>query len=214
MGSTGMRVESVPTLASLLLFGRDERVAELLPRAALIATRFGGDNSQAPVVERVELRGNLATIYESALRFTARYVDLLETRPARIGSNPFEETPVPARANYHRRAVTEAIANTVIHRDLALRDITTRLHIFDRAIEIANPRRSAGFAPAALKAIRYGVPQRLNPQIAAMFTKPAYGLSLPTGGLPMRLRLAGPVSNRLPGLVAFNDEFRIRLHGI
>ena len=214
MLATNSRDEIVPTVASLLLFGRDERVAELLPRAALIATRFGGDNSQAPVVERVELRGNLATIYESALRFTARYVDLLETRPARIGSNPFEETPVPARANYHRRAVAEAIANTLIHRDLALRDITTRLHIFDRAIEIANPRRSAGFAPAALKAIRYGVPQRLNPQIAAMFTNPAYGLTLPTGGLPMLLREARAFSNRLPEIVAFNDEFRLRLHGI
>ena len=180
----------------------------------MIATRFGGDNSQAPVVERVELRGNLATIYESALRFTARYVDLLETRPARIGSNPAEETPVPARANYHRRAVAEAIANTLIHRDLALRDITTRLHIFDRAIEIANPRRSAGFAPTALKAIRYGIPRRLNPQIAAMFASAAYGLTLPAGGLPMLLREARAFSNRLPEIVAFNDEFRLRLHGI
>jgi len=121
---------------------------------------------------------------------------------------------VPARANYHRRAVAEAIANALIHRDMALREVTTRLHIFDRAIEIANPRRSAGFAPAALKAIRYGVPQRLSPQIAAMFTNSAYGLTLPTGGLPMLLREARAFSNRLPEIVAFNDEFRLRLHGI
>src|SRR6266446_4124822 len=183
MLATNSRDDVVPTVASLLLFGRDERVAELLPRAAMIATRFGGDNSQSPIVERVELRGNLATIYESALRFTARYVDLLETRPARIGNNPTEESPVPARANYHRRVVAEAIANTLIHRDLALRDITTRLHIFDHAIEIVNPRRSPGFAPTALKAIRYGVPQRINPQMAAIFSSPAYGFPLVAGGL-------------------------------
>src|SRR5258706_13006758 len=130
MGSTGMRVESVPTLASLLLFGRDERVVELLPRAAMIATRFGGDTAQAPVIERVELRGNLATIYESALRFTARYVDLLDTKPNRASTAPIEETPVPARANYHAHAFAEAIVNALTHRDLALRDVTTRLHIF------------------------------------------------------------------------------------
>ena len=121
---------------------------------------------------------------------------------------------MPARANYHARAFAEAVANALTHRDLALRDVTTRLHIFDRAIEIANPRRTAGFAPRALKAIRYGVPQRLSPQIAAMFASPAYGLTLPTGGLPMLLREARAFSNRLPEIVAFNDEFRIRLHGI
>jgi len=212
--ATNSRDELVPTVAGLLLFGRDESVSELLPRSALIATRFGGDNAQAPIIERIELRGNLATIYESALRFTSRYVDLLEVRPARIANQAAEDTPVPARANYHARAFAEAVANALTHRDLALREVTTRLHIFDRAIEIANPRRSAGFAPAALKAIRYGVPQRLNPQIAAVFTSPAYGLILPTGGLPMLLREARTFSNRLPEIVAFNDEFRIRLHGI
>ena len=206
--------ELLPTVAGVLLFGRDESVASLLPRASVIATRFGGDTSQSPVIERVELRGNLATIYESALRFTSRYADLLETRPARVGNAVDDNAPVPARANYHRGVVAEALANALTHRDLALRDITTRLHIFDRSIEIANPRRSAGFAPAALKAIRYGVPERLNPQVTAMFTSSAYGLSLPGGGLPRLLREARSFSNRLPEIVAFNDEFRLRLHGI
>ena len=110
--------------------------------------------------------------------------------------------------------MSEVIANALIHRDLALRDITTRLHIFDRAIEIVNPRRSAGFAPVALKAIRFGVPQRLNSQIAGIFSNPAYGLAVPRGGLPMLLRETLSFSNRLPEIVAFNDEFRLRLHGI
>ena len=214
MLAANSRDEVVPTVASLLLFGRDESVARLLPRATIIATRFGGDTTQTPVIERVELQGNLATIYESALRFISRYADLFETRPARTNGALIESTPVPARAIYHRGAVSEALTNTLIHRDLALRDFTTRLHIFDRVIEIANPRRSAGFAPSALKAIRYGIPQRLNPQIAAIFASPAYGLTLPTGGLPRLLREARSFSNRLPEIVAFNDEFRLRLHGI
>ncbi len=118
------------------------------------------------------------------------------------------------RANYSRAVISEAVANALIHRDLALRDITTRLHIFDRAMEIVNPRRSAGFAPTALKAIRFGMPQRINPQIAAIFGNPAYGLRLPSGGLPTLLREARLFSNRLPEIVAFNDEFRLRVHGI
>jgi hypothetical protein len=118
-----------------------------------------------------------------------------------------------ARANYHRGAVGEGLANALAHRDLALRDVSTRIHIFDRSIEIINPRRTAGFAPAALRAIRYGVQQRLNPQIASIFNNPAYGLKLPGGGLPALLRSARSFSGRRAEIHAFNDEFRLRLYG-
>ena len=211
--ATNNGAEIVPTVAGLLLFGRDESVATLLPRAAVIATRFGGENNQAPIIERVELKGSLATVYEGASRFTTRYCDLWDTRPT-VTRSSANDAPVPARANYHRGVVVEAISNAIIHRDLALRDITTRLNVFDRSIEIVNPRRSAGFAPTALKAIRYGMPERLNAQVAAIFSNSAYGLTLPSGGLPMLLREARRFSNRLPDIAAFNDEFRLRLHGV
>ena len=72
----------------------------------------------------------------------------------------------------------------------------------------------AGFAPQALKSIRFGVQQRLNPRTVAIFSSPAYGLRLVTGGLPMLLREARAFSNRLPEIVSFNDEFRLRIHGV
>jgi predicted HTH transcriptional regulator len=204
--------EIVPTVGGILLFGCDG-VARLLPRATVIATRFGGENHQAPIIERVELKGSLATVHESAARFITRYCDLWDSRPTGARSTP-DDAPVPARANYHRGVVMEAIANTLVHRALALRDITTRLNVFDRSIEIINPRRSVGFAPAALKAIRYGIPERLNARVAPIFSSSAYGLTLPSGGLPVLLREARSFSNRLPDITAFNDEFRLRLHGI
>ena len=71
----------VPTVAGLLLFGRDERVRELLPRAGVTAIRYAGDTTQASEIERVQLEGNLHTLYESALRFAARYCDLWDKRP-------------------------------------------------------------------------------------------------------------------------------------
>lgn len=208
------RDEIVPTVAGLLLFGKNESVARLLPRASVMATRFGGATQKSPIIERVELPGNLATLYEACLRFISRYSDLLDARPARALTVSAEPAPVPARSNYHRGVVSEAIANALIHRDLALRDIGTRVHVFDHAIEIVNPRRSAGFAPTALKAIRYGVAQRLNPQTAAIFSNAAYGLHLASGSLPTLLREARRFSGRLPDIAAFNDEFRLRLHGI
>ncbi|HEX8457309.1 MAG TPA: RNA-binding domain-containing protein [Pyrinomonadaceae bacterium] len=211
---------ATPTIGGLLLFGRDERVAELLPRSSVTAIRYAGDTVQDPEVERVVLQGNLHTLYEASLRFITRYCDLLDARPrlrqtpAHGGGDATEVAPVIARANYQRAAVREAVANLLVHRDLALRDHTTRLNIFDHSIELTNPRRTAGFAPPAQKAIRYGVPQQLNPQLAAIFRSAAYGLDLPHGGLPMLLRQTRLFSGRRADINLFNDEFRLRLYGV
>jgi ATP-dependent DNA helicase RecG len=207
----------VPTVAGLLLFGRDERVTELLPRAGVTAVRYAGETTQGPEIERVELKGNLHTLYESALRFVTRYCDLWDKRPARSAAsadNAADESQKYARANYQRAAVEESVANALAHRDLALRDHPTRVHVFDRSVEIVNARRTAGFAPPAQRAVRYGVPQRLNPQTLAVFKSPAYGLKLPHGGLPALLRSARLFSGRRPEIHAFNDEFRLRLFGV
>ena len=211
--ATNNGVEVAPTTAGLLLFGHDQRVSELLPRTTVTVTRFAGDSVQAEVVERQKLSGNLLTLFESTLAFLLRYCDLWDTRPRNPYVAEVEQSPVPARSNYHRNAVFEAVANMLVHRDLALREQPTRLHIFDHSLELINPRRTAGFSPVAQKAIRYGLPERLNPQICAIFSSPAYGLDLPTGGLPMLLRESRLFSGKRSEIYAFNDEFRLRLHG-
>jgi predicted HTH transcriptional regulator len=195
------------------LFGRDERVAELLPRAAVTATRFSGDSPQSPVVERVKIAGNLLSVYEAVNRFLTRYCDLRDSRPRAVVENGDDESPVPARANYHRGVVTEAITNMLAHRDLALRDLPSRLHVFDHSLEFVNARRTVGFSPVAQKAIRYGMPQRLNPQLASVLANAAYGLPLSLRGLPSLLREAKRFANRKAEIVAFNDEFRLRIYG-
>jgi len=202
--------EVVPTVAGLLLFGRDERVAELLPRAAVTVTRFSGDSLQAPIIERVKLSGNLLTVYEGLMRFLRQYCDLLEVRPRNIATE--DESPVPARSSYHRGVVAEAIINMLAHRDLALRDLPSRLNVFDHSLEFVNSRRSIGFSPVAQKAIRYGMSERLNPHLAAMLTSSAYGLKSTLRGLPALLREAKRFSNRKAEIVSFNDEFRLRIY--
>ncbi|MFN2531903.1 MAG: helix-turn-helix domain-containing protein, partial [Pyrinomonadaceae bacterium] len=145
--ATTYEQDIVPTIAGLLLFGRDDRVSELLPRAAVVVTRFSGNSLQSEIVERVKISGNLLTLYEGVLRFVNRYCDLREQRPKRVTDAVEDESPVPARANYHRGAVCEAITNMLAHRDLALREMSTRVHIFDQSLEFVNPRRSTGFSP-------------------------------------------------------------------
>ena len=212
LGAAAERV--APTVAGLLLFGRDERVAELLPRSIVTAARYAGETTQSPKVESAELAGNLHTLFESAVRFVERYCDLWDKRPPRVrAEDGVSDSPVTPRANYHRGALLEALANALTHRDLALAGVATRINVFDNSIEITNPRRTAGFAPAMQRAIRYGIQQRLNPQTASVFASPAYGLRLSTGGLPMLLRESRLFSGRKSELHAVNDEFRVRLYG-
>jgi predicted HTH transcriptional regulator len=205
--------EVVPTVAGMLLFGRDDRVTELLPRASVTATRFSGDSLQSPIIERVKISGNLLTIYEGLTRFIRRYCDLSDVRPRTSTPSFDEESPVPARSSYHRGVIAEAITNMLAHRDLALRDLPSRLHVFDHSLEFVNSRRSVGFSPVAQRAIRYGMPERLNPRLAAVLSSSAYGLKLTLRGLPELLREAKRFSGRKAEIVSFNDEYRLRIYG-
>jgi len=211
--AVGNTDEFFPTVAAVLLFGKDERVAELIPRSNLTVARYSGDNGTAQLIEAVEIKGNLHTQYEAVVAFVKRYVDLGKERPKRKLQLVTDDIAKP-RGSYHYYSVSEAIINALIHRDLALREIRTRINIYDNSIEFVNPRRTNGFSPPASRAIRYGITQRLNPQIAAIFTRREYGINAPHGGLPMILRQSTRFSGRKPEIYIANDEFKLKIFSI
>jgi ATP-dependent DNA helicase RecG len=200
----------MPTIAGVLLFGKNERVAELVPRAGLTVMRITGKGEHAQIVESAEIKGNLLTIYEAVIRFISRYCDLLKNKQKKSKSG--KSTPVHSRGSYHIYSVREAVANLLMHRDLALREATSRILIYDDAIEFINPRRTNGFTPPASKAIRYGITQRINPQIASIFPKREYGAAIPNGGLPMILRGSRYFSGKKVEIYTSNDEFKLKIH--
>ncbi|MGI8555181.1 MAG: AlbA family DNA-binding domain-containing protein [Pyrinomonadaceae bacterium] len=209
--AAGNSDEFIPTIAAILLFGKNRRVAELVPRSNVKAIRYAGKTPDAPVIEQAELKGNLLTLFEGLLRFVKRYADLRNEKPPRTSGNG--NSPVPARAVYSLDVIQEAIGNALVHRDLVLRDVSTRLLIFDDFIEIVNPRRTNGFTPPASRAIRYGITQRLNPQTATIFSGEAYGANSVPGNLPKLLREARQFSNRRAEIYTSNDEFRLKIYG-
>jgi ATP-dependent DNA helicase RecG len=209
--AVGTTDEFFPTVAALLLFGKNEKVAEMLPRSNVTVARFSGDNGTAQLIEAVEVRGNLLTQFETILEFVKRYTDLGKERPKRTLSL-VTDTVVQARGHYHFYSVAEAIINALMHRDLAMRDIRTRINVYDNAIEFINPRRTNGFSPPAARAIRYGITQRLNPMISAIFTRREYGINVPHGGLPMILRQSNRFSGRKPEIYIANDEFKLKIY--
>jgi ATP-dependent DNA helicase RecG len=205
--------EFFPTVAALLLFGKNDRVGELLPRSNVTVARFSGDNGNAQLIEKAVVHGNLHTQFESILAFIKRYADLLKDKPKKRLTLVTGETIVRPRPSYHYYSVVEALINVLIHRDLALRDIPTRISIYDHSLELVNPRRTSGFVPPASRAIRYGITQRLNPQIAAIFTRREYGVHTPHGGLPMVLRQSQRFSGKKPEIYTANDEFKLKIYG-
>ena len=206
--------EFMPTIAGVLLFGKNERVAESVPHSKITMIRYAGENGNAQLVETNESNGNLLFLYESALRFVERYCDLSKDKPRKKSTAQEGNGIVRSRGNYHLFSVREAVANALIHRDLALRDIPTRIIIYDNAVEIINPRRTNGFTPPAARAIRYGITQRINPQIAAIFSKREYGTNVPKGGLPMILRSSKFFSDKRVEISTTNDEFKLKIYGI
>ncbi|MEP7149821.1 MAG: RNA-binding domain-containing protein [Acidobacteriota bacterium] len=210
--AVGVADEFFPTVAALVLFGKDERVQELFPRSVVTVARYSGENGGAQLVEKLEIKGNLHTQNEAIIRFIERYCDLEKEKPKK--SLHLVGSPVAARSTYHVYSVREAVANALIHRDFALRDIATRITIYDNFIEIANARRTQGFVPPASRAIRYGITQRLNPQIASIFGRREYGTSVPRGGLPMILKQSERMAGKRAELYTANDEFKLKIYGV
>ena len=204
--------EFFPSVAALVLFGKNEQVPHFFPRSAATVTRFSGDNGNAQLVESMKITGNLLTQSEEIQKFIERYCDLENNRPAKRAASP-PDAPVRPRPNYHLHAVREAIANLLVHRDYALRDGPSRINIYDGSIEFINARRTNGFAPPASRAIRYGITQRLNPQIAAIYNRREYGSNVPRGGLPMILRESEQFSGRRAEIYTSNDEFKLKIYG-
>ena len=203
--------EFFPTVAAVVLFGRNERVAELFARSRVTLARFSGDNGGAQLIEKVDVTGNLLTQQDGILRFIERYCDLVKDRPKKAATDP--SLPIRPRARYHVYAVREAVANALVHRDFVLRDIATRIFIYDSSIEFINARRTKGFVPPGSRAVRYGIAQRLNPQITSIFNRREYGASVPHGGIPMILKQSERVSGRRAEIYTANDEFKLKIYG-
>lgn len=210
--AAGTADDFFPTVAALVLFGKKDRIEALFPRSVVNISRFSGENGNAQLVERKEITGNMLHQYEDVLGFLLRYCDLVKESPKKRKGT--DESPINPRANYHIYAVREAVANLLVHRDMVFRDIPTRINIYDNSIEFVNARRTNGFVPPSSRAIRFGITQRLNPQISSVFGRREYGAGVPRGGLPMVIKQSERISGRRAEIYTSNDEFKLKIYGV
>jgi ATP-dependent DNA helicase RecG len=202
------------TAGGLLLFGLNDRLADLAPQANLRVTRYSGDDQNSPVIEQSILQGNLFRLFDGALGFINRYVDLWDARPSRkareqkIEKDPF----LQSRAAYHRPGVIEALTNSLVHRDWSERVRVARINIYDEVVEFINPSQPIELPVISL---RYGVAAPHNPRMKPIFTNQHYGLPMARGGVPMIFAEATKFSRRAPeGPSITNGEFRLKIYGL
>lgn len=206
--------ELLLTVGGLLLFGLNDRVANLAPQANLRITRYSGDDHNAPVIEQSIPQGNLFGLFDGALSFINRYVDLWDARPSRKTRERHgaEDPFLQSRAGYHRGAIIEALTNSLVHRDWSERVLVARINIYDESVEFINPAQSLELPTIST---RYGVAAPRNPRLKAIFTNQHYGLPMARGGVPMICAEAVNFARRAPeGPSIANGEFRLKIYGL
>ena len=142
-----------PTLAGLLLFGRDPQ--KHIPFAQINAARFPGTDSAEEPLDRKDLTGRLLDIISEAERFLRLHL----RTPHKI--QDFKPEPKP---EIPLAALREAVVNSVAHRDYTVQG-PVRLFIFEDRVEIHTPGKPPNTVTE--EAMRAGVHVVRNPRIYA-----------------------------------------------
>jgi ATP-dependent DNA helicase RecG len=201
-----------PTLAGLLLFGESEAVGRAFLQSSLTLARYSGADLNSPVVEQVEVIGNLTRLFDRALGFVKRYVDLWEERPPRSATRSSSGAePIRARANYPRDAVVEGLTNLLVHRDYSVVGTPSRVLIFDDRIEFLNPSH---LTDASRKSIEYGAALSPNRRIHRVFTSAEYGIEPWRRGIPALCRAHRVFTHREPRIALAGGQFHLELFGV
>ena len=148
----GLMAGDAPTIAGILLFGRDPQ--RHLPFAQINAARFRSDIAEDPS-DRKDLKGQLLDVIDQAERFLYLHLGL----PHKIVD--FEPEPRP---ELPAAALREAIVNAVAHRDYTVHG-PTRLFVFDDRIEIHTPGKPPNSVDE--ESMRAGVHVVRNPRVYA-----------------------------------------------
>lgn len=139
------------TLASVLLFGKDETIQNVLPHFKVDALLREKDTERYD--DRLELRVNLIEAYESLMKFIQKHLP-----------DPFyEENGI--RISLRTKIFREIVANILVHAEYTGMAFT-RFIIYKDRIETENPSKPFRSGPITLATL---APQPKNPLLAKLF---------------------------------------------
>jgi len=196
MGRAGDRL--VPTVAGVLLFGRDR--LSVFPDARLQVGRFKG-TTRTHIIDSADIDLPLLELVEAALAFVKRSIAL---RYDVAGARRAESWEYPLVA------VREAIVNAVVHADYSQTGAPIRLSIFDDRLEVENP--GLLMSGLTIEDIARGTSRVRNRALARVFRE--LGLIEQWGSGIVRMREAcASAGLPEPLLEEIGTHFRVTLFG-
>lgn len=185
-----------PTIAGLLLFGRDPQ--SFLPYAQINAAHFSENDVAKAPDDRKDLTGKQADQLEGAMRFLQAH---LRVRHEIKGFEPerFPELP--------EEALRETIVNALIHRDYTIHG-PIRLLIFNNRVEVHSPGKLPNTVD--VETMRLGTHVPRNPILLSHFAKLGYVTSLGTG-VPRVIRLVTEKVGKEPDIIARDVEVMVSI---
>jgi len=141
----------VPTVAGVLLFGRDPQA--VLESSRVVVGAVEGDDIGADFVDRQDLRGGLLDVVSQAETFLRLH---LPTAHQIEGFAPEKREDVPAAA------LREAVVNGLVHRDCSING-PIRIFVLSDRVEVRSPGRPPNTVDA--EAMRSGIHVTRNPHV-------------------------------------------------
>lgn len=154
-----------PTVAAILLFGRDPQ--KFFPLSSVNAIRFRGTTLADSKLDRREIKGTADQIIDDSVSFVQKF----STIGSVITADSIRRLDV---TEYPSLAVREAIANAVTHRDYADPGSQIDLYMFDDRIEIRNPGTLGGGLTVEDLVNQTGKRWLRNPTVAGLLLELRY----------------------------------------
>jgi len=159
-----------PTNGALLLFGKDP--AKFFEQSEVKCIRFKGVDVAGEMIDLKPVNGDAISIVKEAEKFIYDHIPMR----AWIESGKLERQE---KWLYPPKAIREALANAIAHRDYRTTS-KVQVRIFDDRIEFWNPGHlPQGWTPETLKLTHESKP--VNPSIAKAFFRIGYAEEIGTG---------------------------------
>jgi ATP-dependent DNA helicase RecG len=134
----------VPTLAGLLLFGKDvPQDFEVLRHTYIQCVRYSGTNPGTDILDKKSVFGSLNEQIDTAHKFI---LENIKTSAKIVGTQRVD------RLEYPTDVLREAIINALLHRDYSNQGTVVNVSVYSNRIEILNPGGlPPGFTVAKLR---------------------------------------------------------------
>ncbi len=157
----GLIVEGRLINAAVVLYGKSGSLEALYPQFSLRIARFRGINRLGDFLDNRQYWGHAFYLMRRAESFLLDHMQIA----GRVVSGKLKREDYPA---YAPRAVREALANAICHRDYMMHGGAVSFAMYDDHLEIVNPGR-LHFGMTPKKLIRPHASKPWNPIVASVF---------------------------------------------